>query len=217
MLGVSGSYSQNGGFSYNHMGWNISQSGVSFSPSVGVDVNALTHYSNNNIDMNNELCYMSESCFKNEQEMMDYLASINRNASAIDADQIRYVDNYPSNKKLGSTRTTVIFGEISHIEVVMFPHKTLDGFNITFNHETIHVYHYRKYGVMNNINGNYSETVAYRHDNLYDFNTKLPNGIVPYTGNLSLFDIPWTKLIPIYMKQKQYYPNITHPKLPNLK
>jgi len=38
MLGVSGSYSQNGGWSYNHMGMQISKSMVSFSPSVGVSV-----------------------------------------------------------------------------------------------------------------------------------------------------------------------------------
>ena len=145
---------------------------------------------------------MSESRFKNKKEMMDYLESINRNASDIDADQIRYVDKYPGNNKLGSTHATVIFGKISHIEIVMFPHKTLDGFNITFNHETIHVYHFRKYGEMSKTNGDYSETVAYRYDNLYDSNSKLPKDIVPYTGNLSLFDIPWPKLIPIYMKQK---------------
>ena len=36
MLGVSGSYSQNGGWSYNHMGVQINKSGMSFSPSVGV-------------------------------------------------------------------------------------------------------------------------------------------------------------------------------------
>ncbi|MFV0391262.1 MAG: RHS repeat-associated core domain-containing protein [Paludibacteraceae bacterium] len=217
MLGISAGYSQSGGWSGNYMGVQITKNGASFSPSVGVGINAFTHYSNDNIDMNNELCYMSESRFKNKQEMMDYLESINRNASDIDADQIRYADNYPGNKKLGSTRTTVIFGKISHIEMVMFPHKTLDGFNITFNHETIHVYHYRKYGEMDNTNGDYSETVAYRHDNLYDSNTKLPKDIVPYTGNLSLFDVPWPKLIPIYMNQKQYYPNIIYPKRMNLK
>jgi len=36
MLGVSGSYSQNGGWSGNYMGAQISKNGVSFSPSVGV-------------------------------------------------------------------------------------------------------------------------------------------------------------------------------------
>ena len=39
MLGVSGSYSQNGGWSYNHMGVQINKSGMSFSPSVGVGMN----------------------------------------------------------------------------------------------------------------------------------------------------------------------------------
>ena len=38
MLGVSGSYSQNGGWSYNHMGVQINKSGMSFSPSVGVGI-----------------------------------------------------------------------------------------------------------------------------------------------------------------------------------
>ena len=202
MLGVSGSYSQNGGWSYNHMGVNISKDGVSFSPSVGVGINVLTYYSNYKLNMNDELCYMSESYFKNKQEMIDYLNSIDRNAKDINIDAITYRDNSKGNKKLGTVYALFIAGKISFLEMIMYPHKTLDGFNVSFNHEVIHTYHYRKYGNMDTKEGDYTETVAHNYTNLYDSDFKLPKHIAPYTGKLNLFDVPWDRLIPIYLKQK---------------
>jgi len=214
MFGVGLDYSENGGVSGNYMGMSINSGGISFNPSIGVS--ATLKYGTEVVysDLSNDVTSRANSILKSQQEMIDYLASVNQGAGINGVESVDY-ENTVFPKKQTETRDADgiihtkdgrIVSGVTYLHyrgfkitgsIYMSPHLSLGGFDVTFNHELIHIYHYNKYSggkLINDKLKSYSEYVAHSYNQQY-----FPNEIAPidFSGyGYSHTDIP-SYLIPV--------------------
>ncbi len=213
LFSIGTNYSQNGGWSGSYFGCQVSSAGVSFDPSFGAGISCSfdrSYIANNPT----ETCEMSESCFKTREEELDYLAVRGFEDGKYRITSYRYGDrNYWDGEEssAGVTNSFFINNKLSTMRLTMFPHRTINGFNETFNHELIHGYDYVKYGLSKD--DSYRETKAYNYTDRYTkFRTELPNNIPIYQGAIDMFDVP-TYLIPT-LPPNTPFPSVKSIRLP---
>lgn len=211
MTSIGIDYSERGGFSSNFLGMSISKTGVNFNPSIGMSATALlgsgeTVYSYAEDETDMTPVSKDESCFQSTRAMTDELKKYENILNGYEIAEIGYenetfvkgtglsrikdgrlyhatTDRYPS-----GAMKPVYKGFKTEYHIYMSPHKTVNAFKITLNHELIHIYHHQKYGFI----GNDSEYVATAYSQSFD--TSMKNF---YTlGRIPLFDIQ-TNLLPV--------------------
>ena len=188
MLGVSGSYSQNGGWSYNHMGVQINKSGMSFSPSVGVGMNLkwgkevfTSEYLTDNASNNDEpIPFIDDKEFnewvdnniKREDFGLEITSAFNDlNEKIGNYRYWRHTDGKIYEINLKTLKYTVIGGMtvVKHngwskaSDIFMSRFNSCKTFTAVFNHELIHAYHYSigLHHALGKRFNSYTEHVAY--------------------------------------------------------
>jgi hypothetical protein len=210
LFSVGFNYSQNGGWSASALGFSYSNQGLIFDPSITVSV-TIEFYSDYFIPDSWEPCKMSESCFKSKDAALNDLANNGFTKNSHKINEFDYRNREPSEENYGGiTFYAYVNGKLNSLSITMFPHKTIDGFYESFNHELIHAYDHVKYG--NLATKSYRETKAYMWTDRFREKSTLPYDIPKYTGKLDLFDIPdylVTTLTPnpVDPKLYKYLPN----------
>ena len=186
MLGVSGSYSQNGGWSYNQMGVSISQSGMSFSPSVGVST-VLYGKEYSYLEAPNDYIDTGER-FKDNKELHAQINAEIGNTESIQNDlntKIVLSTSVLKNGWMIGSNGKNIFGVTTRSFGLFSGHRSKISISpgvkglkengkslvkTTIVHEMIHAYHYNMYlnGKITEAQYNaYTESVAYAYSLAY--------------------------------------------------
>ena len=224
MLGVSGSYSQNGGWSYNHMGVQISKSGMSFNPSAGVGLSLkwgkevfTSEYLTDNASNNDEpIPFIDDKEFnewvdnniKREDFGLEITSAFNDlNEKTGNYRYWRHTDGKIYEINLKTLKYTVIGGMtvVKHngwgktSDIFMSRFNSCKTFTAVFNHELIHAYHYSigLHHVLGKRFNSYTEHVAYDYYLQNGYNSSLVKNMYNLTTT-SVFNMIYPPyLIPL--------------------
>ena len=207
LTSVGINWSQRGGFSYNVFGMTISDGGIYFDPSVGVGVSAMWGSGAPIFSNSVSTIDMDKSCFPTEEDFQIWYSKQSDLLKKHGVTKVGYTNKFSESDKLRRESNGVLTyktdgshpsglmrpyykGLKTEYHIYMSPHETVNAFNITVNHELIHVYHHTKYG--RNYDTGASEYVASSYTRFY-----VPNFRHHYApGIYKLHDIP-ANLIPI--------------------
>ena len=152
-------------------------------------------------DLSNDVTSRENSCLKSQQQVNDHLKDMGQGAGINGVESVDYENtDFPKTKNGKDTRdadgiihnkTGGIVSAVTYLHyhgftttgsIYMSPHVSLSGFDVTFDHELIHIYHYNKYSAGKLVNErlkSYSENVAHSFNQQY-----FPYEIVPedYSG-----------------------------------